>query len=289
MRRVRFGFKTPQQHTSYADMLALWQEADTIPVLEHGWLFDHLNPVDTAAAAGPEIVGPCFEAWTLLTALAATTSRVRLGLLTASNTYRDPALHAQIAATADEISNGRIDFGVGAGWTVFEHESRNIPLPPPRERIRRLGEALEMTKRLWTEEAVDFDGEYYKLSGARVSPHPVQKPHIPILVGGSGEQLTLRVVARHADIWNFAGGTPDEFKHKVSVLRRHCEAIGRDFDEIELSAQARANFDDLPDTIRRVQGLIDAGATHMVLIMQRPYAPGMATRLAEDVIAHIRT
>jgi F420-dependent oxidoreductase-like protein len=269
-------------------LLAVWQEADTIPVFEHGWLFDHLNPIDSSAAQGPEIVGPCFEAWTLLTALATQTTRLRLGLMTACNTYRDPALHAQIAATADVISGGRIDFGVGAGWTVFEHESRNIPLPPPGERIRRLEEAVVLTKRLWTEESVDFDGRYYKLAGARVEPKPVQKPGPPILIGGSGEQLTLRVVARHADMWNFVGGKLETFQHKVEVLRGHCKAVGRDFNEIELSTQYRVDFDNLDQGVRDVQALIDAGVTHVVLIMQRPFRQGMPTRLAEELIARIR-
>ena len=286
-RRLRFGFKTPQQHTSYGDLLTVWQEADNIPVFEHGWLFDHLNPIESSAAAGPGITGPCFEAWTLLTALAAKTERLRLGLMTACNTYRDPALHAQIAATADVISGGRIDFGVGAGWNVYEHESRNIPLPPPAERIRRLEEAVVMAKRLWTEESVDFGGRYYSLHAARVEPKPVQSPRIPILIGGSGEQLTLRVVARHADLWNFVGGDVDTFRHKVDVLKRHCDREGRDFSEIELSAQFRISFDDLPQAVRNVQALVNAGATHIILIMQRPFTAGMPTRLSEKVIPHI--
>ncbi|HVL25608.1 MAG TPA: TIGR03560 family F420-dependent LLM class oxidoreductase [Thermomicrobiales bacterium] len=287
MRRLRFGFKTPQQHTTYEDLLTVWREADALPAFEHGWLFDHLNPVDSAAAQGPAIVGPCFEAWTLLTALATQTTRLRLGLMTACNTYRDPALHAQIAAAADVISGGRIDFGVGAGWTVYEHESRNIPLPPPGERIRRLDEAVTLAKRLWTEESVDFAGRYYTLREARVDPKPVQRPHLPVLIGGSGEQLTLRVVAKHADLWNYVGGGVEQFRHKVDVLRRHCDAVGRDFGEIELSAQVRVSFDDLPQGVRDVQALVDAGVTHVVLIMQRPFRAGMATRLAEDLIAHI--
>jgi F420-dependent oxidoreductase-like protein len=288
MRRLRFGFKTPQQHTTYEDLLTIWREAESLPVFEHGWLFNHLNPIETPSAAGPEIVGPCFEAWTLLTALATQTTRLRLGLMTACNSYRDPALHAQIAATVDVISGGRIDFGVGAGWTVYEHESRNIRLAPPGERIRRLEEAVVMTKRLWTEASVDFDGQYYQLSGARVDPKPVQRPHPPILIGGSGEQLTLRVVAKHADLWNFVGGDIETFQHKLDVLRQHCRAVDRDVNEIELSTQYRVDFDNLPQGVREVQALVDAGVTHVVLIMQRPYRSGMPTRLAEDLIAHIR-
>lgn len=288
MRRLRFGFKTPQQHTTYEDLLTVWREADALPVFEHGWLFDHLNPIETPSAAGPEIDGPCFEAWTLLTALATQTTRLRLGLMTACNSYRDPALHAQIAATVDVISGGRIDFGVGAGWTVYEHESRTIRLAPPGERIRRLDEAISLTKRLWIEDAVDFDGQYYRLVGARVDPKPVQRPHLPILIGGSGEQLTLRVVAKHADLWNYVGGDVETFRHKVDVLRGHCAAIGRDVEEIELSTQYRIDFEDLPGAVREIQAFVDAGVTHVVLIMQRPFRSGMPTRLADEVIAQIR-
>lgn len=288
MPRLRFGFKTPQQHTSYEDLLAVWQEAESIPVFEHGWLFDHLNPVDTPAAAGPEIVGSCFEPWTMLTALATQTSRLRLGLMTGCNTYRDPAMHAQIAASLDVISGGRLDYGMGAGWTVYEHESRNIPLPPPGERIKRMEEGIIIAKRLWTEESVTHDGRYYQLREARVDPKPVQQPHPPVLIGGGGEQVTLRVVARQADLWNFAGGPVETFRHKVNVLRQHCAEVGRDPEEIELSTQYRIDFTDLPNAVREVQEFVDAGATHIVLIMQRPFQAGMPTRLADEVISQIR-
>ena len=287
-RQLSIGFKTLPQHVSYPELLGFWQEADGLPALGHGWLFDHLTPVENAVAIGPGKVGDCFEAWTLLTALAARTERVRLGLMVASNTYRDPTVHAQIAASADAISNGRIEFGVGAGWEPYEHASRGIPLPPPAERIGRLEEAVVIAKRLWTEDAVDFDGRWHRLREARLGPKPVQQPHPPVTIGGGGEQLMLRVVARHADRWNFVGGDADTFRHKVAVLRRHCEAVGRDPEEIELSVQARVNLDDVPGSIRGAQALVDAGATHVVLVLQRPYRPGLATWLAEEVAARIR-
>ncbi|MCC6313366.1 MAG: TIGR03560 family F420-dependent LLM class oxidoreductase [Thermomicrobiales bacterium] len=288
MRRLRFGFKTPQQHASYDDLLTIWREADEISVFEHGWLFDHLNPVATSADPGPAEVGPCFEAWTLLTALAAQTRRLRLGLMTAGNTYRDPALHAQIAATADVISGGRIDFGIGAGWNEFEHASRGIPLPSASARIHRLEEAVIIAKRLWTEDAVDFDGRYYRLAGARVEPKPVQRPHPPVVIGGGGEQLTLRVVAKHADIWNYVGGDAETLRHKLDVLRRHCAEIGRDFAEIEISAQQRVDFDDPARSVAGAQALVDAGVTHLILILSRPYGTGLAARVATEVIPRIR-
>ncbi len=282
MRTMRYGFKTAQQHSTWEEILAVWKEADEIPAFEHGWLFDHLNPIDN-----DEGLGRCFEGWTMLTALAANTKRLRLGLLTGCNTYRDPALHAQIAATADVISGGRIDFGDGAGWNIYEHRSRNIELPTPGKRLRMLEEAIEITKRLWTEETVDFDGTYYQLHGARMEPKPVQKPHPPILIGGSGEQLTLKIVAKHADIWNYSGGDIETFRHKVEVLKGHCETVGRDFGEIELSAQRRIDFDNLDASIADAQAFIDAGVTHMVFYLTPPYATGMVTELAEKVIPRL--
>lgn len=279
MRPLSFGFKTAQQHSTWEEILAVWKEADEIPAFEHGWLFDHLNPIDS-----DEGIGPCFEGWTMLTALATHTKRLRLGLLTGCNTYRDPALHAQIAATADVISGGRIDFGDGAGWNEYEHRSRNIELPAPGKRLRMLEEAIEITKALWTQEKVDYDGTYYQLHGARLEPKPVQKPHPPILIGGSGEKVTLKIVAKHADIWNYAGGDIETFKHKVEVLKGHCETVGRDFGEIQLSAQRRIDINDIEGTIADAQAFIDAGVTHMVFYLSPPYTTGMVTTLAEQVI-----
>ena len=282
-RRLRFGFKTSQQHTTYEDILAVWQEAEQIEILEHGWLFDHFNPIHSES-----VEGPCMEGWTVLTALAAQTKRLRLGLMTTGNTYRHPAVHAHIVATADVVSGGRIDFGLGAGWNVYEHESMGLPLYEPGERIRRMGEAAALTKRLWTEDVVTFDGKYYQLKEARLEPKPVQKPHPPIVIGGGGEQLTLRMVARYADLWNHAGGDVEVFTHKVEVLKGHCEAVGRDFNEIELSSQIRLNFDDLATGITHTQSLIDAGLTHIIFILPVPYQPSQVHRLAEEVIPQLR-
>ncbi|MDQ3693424.1 MAG: TIGR03560 family F420-dependent LLM class oxidoreductase [Chloroflexota bacterium] len=284
MRPLRFGFKTSQQHTTYEEIAKVWEAADKIPVFEHGWLFDHFNPI------GQESVeGPCLEGWTVLGALAARTERVRLGLMTTGNTYRHPAIHAHIAATADIVSGGRVDFGMGAGWNVYEHESMGLPLYQPGERIRRLGEAAELTKLLWTRDVVDYDGRYYQLKQARLDPKPVQRPHPPIVIGGGGEQLTLRVVARHADIWNFGGGEVETFTHKVAILREHCAAVGRDPDEIELSAQIRVKFDDLDGSAREVQALADAGASHLILILPPPYRVDQITRLAAELIPQIES
>ncbi|HEV2663126.1 MAG TPA: LLM class F420-dependent oxidoreductase [Ktedonobacteraceae bacterium] len=276
-RRLSFGIKTAPQNTTYEDMLRVWQEADQIPVIEHAWLFDHFSPL------GNDPTGPCLEGWTLLTAYAALTKRLRVGLMVTGNTYRHPAVLANMAATVDIISQGRLDFGIGAGWNEFEHTSYGIPLYKPGERIRRLGEACEVIKLLWTQTVSDFDGKYYQLKEARCEPKPVQKPYPPFVIGGSGEQLTLRVVAQYASIWNFVGGSTDEFKHKNTVLDGHCTAIGRNPAEIARSVQLIVNPADLGAVRATTQSYIEAGANHLILNLRHPYPEGIVQRLADEV------
>lgn len=279
---LNFGIKTSPQHTTYEAMLKVWQEAEEITSIEHAWLFDHFAPIQG------DLDGPCFEGWTVLAAFAAVTQRLRLGLMVTGNTYRHPAVLAKIAATVDVISNGRLDFGIGAGWNVYEHESMGIPLYKPGERIRRMDEACEIIKRLFTQSTVDFDGRYYQLHDARSEPKPVQKPYPPFVIGGGGEQLTLRVVAKHADIWNFAGGSVEEFTHKVGVLHEHCAAVDRDPADIVLSSQHRLRADDLSASVSEIQRFVDAGATHIVLVIPSPYPDGIVTRVADEVITNVR-
>jgi F420-dependent oxidoreductase-like protein len=277
MATLRWGIKTSQQNTTYEAIVPVWKEADANPVFTHAWLFDHFNPIVGS------VDGPCYEGWTMLGALAAQTERLRMGLMVAGNTYRNPAVHAHIAATVDLISNGRLDFGVGAGWNVHEHESMGIPLYEPAERIKRLGEACEIAKLLFTQDVSSFDGAYYQLKDARLEPKPVQKPYPPFVIGGGGEQLTLRVVAKYADIWNHGGVDVEVFEHKVGVLHRHCETIGRDPNEIELSVQARIDYADIPGSLAVLQPMIEAGATHFILMCSYPYPDGIVATLAEEI------
>lgn len=282
MTRLSFGIKTAPQHTTYPAMLAIWQAADAIPVFEHAWLFDHFNPI-----AG-SLDGPCYEGWTTLAALAAQTQRIRLGLMVTGNTYRHPAVLAHIAATLDVISSGRLDLGLGAGWNEYEHRSMGIPLYPAGERIERFGEACEIIRRLFTQPVANFDGQFYQLQEARCDPKPVQQPYPPFVIGGGGERRTLRVVAQYADVWNFAGGPVEDFTHKVEVLKRHCETVGRDPSTIQLSVQVMVNYDDLAETIQTLQGFVDAGATHLVLNLRYPYPENIVERLATELVPQIR-
>lgn len=279
---LRFGIKTAPQYTTYEEMLRVWLAADTIPVFEHAWLFDHFMPL------GANITGPCLEGWTLLAAFAAQTRRLRVGIMVTGNTYRHPAVLANMAATVDIISHGRMDFGIGAAWNEMEHTAYGIPFYPPGERIRRLGEACEVIRRMWTETAPDFDGRYYQLKSAYCEPKPIQKPYPPFVIGGSGEKLTLRVVAQYANIWNFVGGPVELFHHKIEVLKDHCSAIGRDHSDIERSIQILVNYNNLAETRDGMRPYIEAGATHIILNLRGPYPDGIVKRLAEEIAEPLR-
>jgi F420-dependent oxidoreductase-like protein len=279
--RLRFGIKTMPQYTTFDDILRVWNEADALPAFEHAWVFDHFAPINM------DPNGPCLEGWTLLGALAAVTRRLRVGLMVTGNTYRHPAVLANIGATVDHISHGRLDFGIGAGWNELEHTMYGIPLYTPGERIRRLGEACEVIRRLWTEPVANFEGKYYQLHDARCEPKPIQKPYPPFVIGGGGEQLTLRVVARYANIWNHSGSVAD-FVHKNQVLDKHCAAIGRDPAEIERSVQVVLDYDNLAGDRETLRAFIRAGATHVVLYLLPPFPQGIAARLAAEIAEPLR-
>ncbi|HUH83181.1 MAG TPA: LLM class F420-dependent oxidoreductase [Stellaceae bacterium] len=202
---------------------------------EHGFtwfsVMDHL--IQIAMVGAPD--EPFMEGWTILTALAAVTRRIRLATLVSSVHFRNPTHLAKIAAGVDQISRGRLTFGIGAGWFETEYRQYGWEFPPrPAVRIGQMEEAVRLIRALWTEKRTTFAGKYFHAKDAILEPKPVQKPHPPIMIGGGGEQLTLRAVARLANACNVAG-TPDVVRHKFEVLRRHCDAERRDYDEIERS------------------------------------------------------
>ena len=218
-------------------MLAVWQAADDIDVFESGWTFDHFYPIFS------DSTGPCLEGWTTLTALAQATKRLRLGTLVTGIHYRHPAVLANMAAALDVISDGRLELGIGAGWNEEESGAYGIELGSIRERFDRFEEACEVLISLLSNETTNFDGKFYQLKDARNEPKGPQRPHPPICIGGSGEKRTLRITARYAQHWNFAGGPPDMFAHKRDVLASHCADIGRDPKEITKSAHLRLEPD----------------------------------------------
>lgn len=203
-----------------------------------GWdgayIADHFMPNDPGGATPAE--GDMLECWSVLAALAAAVPRIRLASLVTSVTYRHPAVLAKIAAAVDQVSHGRLTLGVGAGWQQNEHAAYGIPLGTVGERMDRFEEAVEILHSLLRQSRTTFTGRYFRLEDAPAQPAPVQSP-LPLLIGGGGERRTLRTAARYADEWN-AWTTPELLTHKVSVLRGHCEKIGRDPAEIHVSTQA---------------------------------------------------
>jgi len=187
---MRFAIKTAPQHTSWPDMLAVWQAADQIELFESGWTFDHFYPIFS------DSTGPCLEGWTVTTALAQATRRIRVGVLVTGIVYRHPAILANMAAALDVVSNGRLELGLGAGWNEQECEAYGIELGTLTERFDRFDEALEVIVSLLTRPTTDFKGEYFTLADARCEPKAIQRPHPPVCIGGTGERRTLRSVAR---------------------------------------------------------------------------------------------
>ncbi|HVE24454.1 MAG TPA: LLM class F420-dependent oxidoreductase [Sporichthya sp.] len=273
---MRFGFKTSPQNTTWADMLAVWREADSIETYSSGWVFDHFYPIFS------DSTGPCLEGWSVLTALAAVTERLRIGNLVSGIHHRHPAVLANMASAVDIISNGRLELGIGAGWNVEESDAYGIELGTPRERSDRFEEACEVLVSLLTNEWTTFDGKYYQLKDARNEPKGPQRPHPPICIGGSGEKRTLRTVAKYAQHWNFAGGPVEEFVHKRSVLHEHCAAIGRDPAEILTSSHVRMDEKlDYAKVAAEAAALGEVGLDLAIVYLPPPHTPAVLEPLAE--------
>ena len=265
MTNPSFGIMTAPMQVDYADVRRVWLDADAIPRIEHAWLFDHLVPI------GGDPDGPIHEGWTLLSALAAQTRRLRLGLLVTSNRFRPPAMLARIAATVDVVSSGRLDFGIGAGSRPShplarrEYEAHGLPFHDFAHSVDGLAEALTVIRRMWTEtEPFDVDGAYVKLTSALCNPRPVQRPGPPIVIGGRSTKL-LRVVAEHADVWNIPGGDIADAIERSALLDRFCGEIGRDPCAITRSIFLPVSYDEPDVTRAAIDEAVDAGFGHVVL------------------------
>jgi F420-dependent oxidoreductase-like protein len=311
-KRIRFGVQTAPQHVTFEALRETWRLIDGSGY-DTAWLFDHFFPI----LSDPS--GPCYEGWTTLTALACETSLTQIGILVTGNTYRHPAVLAKMGATLDHTSGGRLIMGIGAGWFEMEHTAYGIHFGTTAERIHRVDEACEVIKRLWTEKQATFDGKYYQLLEAYCEPKPLQQPRPPLMIGGSGEKLMLRVVAKHADIWN-TFGSPEVFRHKIEVLKEHCAAVGRNVDEIEVSWAGMTFITDSPEEKQamitraaamfgapiemiapgllvgsvselrdRIQQFIEAGVTHFILIPHTPIDHTTIGRFAEEVMPAFRS
>jgi F420-dependent oxidoreductase-like protein len=275
-RPIRFGIFPGAVGMTWKQLLEVWKFADEVGY-STAWIPDHFY----AGYGDPE--GPCFEAWSVVAAMATQTKRIRIGPMVSGNTYRHPAVLANVAATIDLISGGRLELGIGAGWMKAEHEGYGIPLPPPKERMDRLDEALHVLRLLFTQRRASFQGTYYQLNDALCEPKPTQKPYPRILVGGGGEKRTLRIAAKYADEWN-GEVSPRGMQRKIDVLREHCRAIGRDPTEIEVSVLLRSES----EAAATYDSMIRTGNLNVEQDRQRLIAEGVsATDLEERLRAAV--
>src|SRR5947209_15039793 len=222
------GIKDPVE--AYEAMTRVAQTADEVG-FESAWLVDHFH---TIPQPSQEVT---FECWTTTAAVARDTKRIRIGQAVTCNGYRNPALLAKMASTVDVLSHGRLYFGIGAGWYEHEYRAYGYNYPDAPERLRYLRDALQVILAMWTQEEAVFEGKYYQVRGAINQPKGVQKPHIPILIGGSGEKVTLKLVAQYGDACNVSGDLKT-LEHKFAVLKQHSESVGRDYESIYRTTSA---------------------------------------------------
>lgn len=293
---LRFGIQTAPQNVTIDELRDCWRTADRAG-FDIAYVFDHFIPIFS------DENGDCLECFTTLTALACVTERIRVSTLVVGAGFRHPAVLANICSTLDVVSGGRFELGIGAGWWEREYRAYGIEFPPIGRRIRMMEEAIKVIRALCTEDAPGFDGRYYQLEDARMSPKPVQKPCFPIFIGGRGEQLTLRAVARLGDGWNIIGTNVEEFERKLGILHEHCEREGRDPAEVRTSVAMRfSGFQPLPPgtpaggaihgTIAEMQEqvgrLVEAGANEVTLSMRAPYDLDGLERFANEVAGSFR-
>lgn len=227
MEGIKFGVQALQGMPDYSTLKEVVLECDRLG-FDSVWIYDHLQFT----------YGPTLECWTVLAALAEVTRRIRIGPLVTCNAFRYPSLLAKMAATVDMISNGRLNFGIGAGWHEAEAVAYGIPFPRGGVRVEMLDEALTIIKQLWTEDEVTFKGKHYFTSKAICLPKPVQKPYPPILIGGGGDKM-LRLIAKYADAWNSGFVSPEGFKEEIARLKQACREVSRDHGKIENTFQSR--------------------------------------------------
>ncbi|MFF0454190.1 LLM class F420-dependent oxidoreductase [Nocardia africana] len=278
---MRFGIFIPQgwrldlvgiePGAQWGVMRDLAQRADATEVWESLWVYDHFHtvPVPTEEAT--------HEAWTLMSAFAATTTRIRLGQMCTAISYRNPAYLAKVAATVDLVSGGRVEMGIGGGWYEHEWRAYGYGFPSAGERLGRLDEGVQIFRQAWTTGTATLDGRYYQVDGARVYPLPLQQGGIPIWVAGGGEKVTLRIAAKYAQYTNFAGD-PETFTRKSELLREHCASVGTDFDAITRSS----NFNTvIGATEAEVRERLDALASRL--------APALGADAAQHWVAKLYT
>jgi len=306
-RRVRFGIQTPNHDTTWDDLLATWREAESLG-FDTAYLYDHFMPIFADADHSN------LEGWTALAALAAETSRIRIGILVTGVTYRNPALLAKMATTVDQVSKGRLILGIGAGWHEPEHIAYGFHFGTARERAERLDEALQVITKLWSERHPSFEGKYYHLKDAPYAPPNVQRPRPPIVIGGQGKDWIIPLVARYADGWNAVTGvTPDGIRERRAIIEKECARIGRSPCPTDVSVLvpllaitriplagpvvrfgaravvrkevAQAVLADSPKGIEeRLRAYVDAGANEIILNLRPPFDRDLLREFAKEII-----
>jgi F420-dependent oxidoreductase-like protein len=298
---MKFGVHTGLQNTSIPELQSLWVHIED---LGFDWIsiWDHFYAAD--GTGNPHSL----EAVASHAALAAATSRVRCGSLVYSVGYRHPAVLANVMATLDQLSNGRITLGLGGGWLAAEYRAYGIEYPPAPVRLRQVEEAIQCIRGLLTQDVTSFDGEFFTLTDARCEPKPVQE-RLPLWIGGGGEKVTLRTAARYADGWNVPFISPEDYAHKIEVLERHCEAADRDPAEITRSVNVGIAFSEealheqfgkiaeavrpgaltgsVSEMVDRVGQYRDAGAEWLILAMRAPFDVEGLDRFAAEVLPQL--
>lgn len=261
---VRFGLQIPSfsfpsrpRDNVYDVARELALEAESLGV-DSVWLMDHLFQIPVVA---PE-TDPILDCWIGLAGLAAHTSRIRIGTLVAAAGFRPPSILAKMTATLDVLSHGRLIVGIGAGWCDWEHRAYGLAFPPIGERMERLEESIRILRALWSDERATFRGKHFQVENAVCAPKPLQRPHPPLLIGGSGAKVTLRLTAQYAQMHNLGSGGLDEARRVLGLLRAHCERLGTSYEAIVKSRLTPILFADGPaDAERRIRAVCPAGET----------------------------
>jgi F420-dependent oxidoreductase-like protein len=308
---IRFGIATGQQRYQWPQLRQLWQVAERTGY-DSLWTGDHLY----AIMADPS--DSTFEGWSTLAALSQHTRRARIGSLVNCNSFRNPCLTAKMAVTLDHLSDGRFILGLGAGWFEQEHRSLGFEFQPILERLRALDEACRIIKAMLTEGRASFHGSHYEIADAICSPKPIQRPRPPLMIAGRGENVLLKIVAEHADMWN-TQGNPEQMKRLIEVIRRHGDRIRRDTDEIEKTvvitlcyrpnreqeeeavsftamigrtsaeeARKQMMIGDKQECLDKIELYRRAGVTHFIFMLREPFAPDEFSRYADEVITSAR-
>lgn len=270
---MQFGLDVSQHQLTWDELLGRTRWAEEAG-FEAAWVFDHFK----ALYGDPS--GPCFEGWSLLAALAAATDQIRLGALVTGVTYRHPSVLAAQAVTVDHVSNGRLEFGIGAAWFDGEHGELGLEFPSNVERARRLEEAVEVYKRLTTTDDASYEGRHYKLENATYRPRPVQQPYPPIWIGAAGEQLMLPIVGRHADVWH-AFGSPSNLKRKSRIVDDAALAAGRDPTSIRRATDLSIS-EPWDEVKRNLEAKVEAGISYLTVSW-----PGQGQGHVEEFVSRI--